>query len=113
MNFHCFAEVRTIPHRSPDNAYDWVRNHGQGSAVHLLYDPKGSGVKLADRSIFDAQPWNSSIGALAMVAFGLLALSAVQRRLYELAYLPKDQDLPAPSSSEGSRPDDLIDLKLT
>jgi hypothetical protein len=113
MTFHCFAEVRTIPRRYPNNAYQWVRHYGPNSAVRLLYDPQGPGVKLADQSLFDALPWNSSIGALAMVAFGLLTLSAAQRRLRDLAYLPKDQDLPAPPPSEGPRPDDLIDLKLS
>lgn len=113
MPFHCFAEVRTIPRRSPNNAYQWVRHYGPGSAVRLMYDSKGPGVKLADQSLLYALPWNSILAALAMVVFGLLALSAAQRRLRELAYLPKDQDLPAPPSSEGPRPHDLIDLKLT
>ena len=113
MTFHCFAEVRTIPRRSPNNAYQWVRHYGPGSAVRLMYDSKGPGVKLADQSLLDALPWNSILAALAMVVFGLLALSAAQRRLRELAYLPKDQDLPAPRSSESSRPDDLIDMKLS
>jgi hypothetical protein len=113
MAFHCFAEIRTIPSRSPTKSYDWVRNHGQGSPVQLLYDSRGPGVKLADQSLFDALPWNKLIGALAMVAFGFAALTAAQRRLRELAYLPKDQDLPAPPSSQEPRPDDLIDLKLS
>ena len=113
MTFHCFAEVRTIPRKSPQNAYDWVRHYGPGSAVRLMYDPRGPGVKLADQSLLDALPWNSILGAFVMVVCGLLALCAAQRRLRELAYLPKDQDLPAPQSSEGSRPDDLIDMKLS
>jgi hypothetical protein len=113
MTFHCFAEVRTVPSKSPTNAYDWVRHHGQGSAVRLLYDPKGPGVKLADQSLLDSLSWSPLIGSLAMVVFGLLALSTAQRRLRELAYLPKDQDLPAPPSADSPRPDDLIDLKLS
>jgi hypothetical protein len=111
--FPCTARIRTLLSGSPANAYYWVRHHPQGGPAQVLYDPKGPGVRFADESLVDLLPWSKILASLVILVFSLVVFSAAQRRLRDLAYLPADQDLPAPPSSRDPKPDDLIDLKLS
>jgi hypothetical protein len=111
--FPCTAWLHTIPSRSPAPAREWASRHRPGSAAQVLYEQNGPGVKLAGESLFDVVPWNKALASMVILAFGVVAFAAAQRRLRELAYLPKGEDLPAPASPSDSKPDDLIDTKLS
>ena len=111
--FPCIARLHTIPNRSPAPAREWASRHLRGAAVQVLYDPNGTGVKLAGESLLDVVPWSKAFASAVFLALGVIAFAAAQRRLRELAYLPMGEDLPAPSSSSDTKPDDLIDLKLS
>jgi hypothetical protein len=111
--FPCVVWLHTIPSRSLAPVREWAARHRQGSAVEVLYEPNGPGVKLAGESLLDVVPWTKAFASVVILVFGIVAFAAAQRRLGELAYLPDGKDLPASASSSESKPDDFIDLKLS
>jgi hypothetical protein len=111
--FPCSAIMHSIPHESPASAYAWLARQPSGAPAEVFYDPNGPGIKFANESLADLLPWSRIVLALTLVALGIFFWSAAKRRLTELAYLPKSEDLPAPQSEGKSNPDELIDLKLS
>jgi hypothetical protein len=107
----CSAYIQTIPHDSSTNAYAWLARHPSGSSTRILYDPSGPGVKFADESLLELVRWNRLAMAALFIVIGTALLSAVRRRLAELADLPESEAVPAVPLS--SKPDDLIDMKLS
>jgi hypothetical protein len=109
----CWGIVRTRNTGSSSTAADWLIRHRFNSAVGILHDPNGPGVKIADESPWLVYPWTEISTMFAWMALFLTFLNITQRRLQYLETLPDDYDESPPPSSQPPDPNDLIDLKLS
>ena len=105
--------VRTRKTDSPILANTWPERHPLNSAVEVLHDPKGPGVKIAGEPASLVYPWQEIFGMSGWMIFFLVLLTLTQRRLQFLQTLPEDYDASPPPSAKLRGPNDLIDLKLS
>jgi len=108
----CVGIVRTRKTDSQALANTWLERHRLNSAVGVLHDPNGPGVKIVGGSASLVYPWQEIFGMSGWMVFFLIFLTITQRRLQFLKTLPKDYDASLPSS-EPPRPNGLSDLKLS
>ena len=108
----CWGTVHTRKTNSQALANSWLERHPLNSAVGVLHDPKGPGVKIVGESPSLVYPWQEIFGMSGWMIFFLILLYVAQRRLQFFKTLPEDYDESPPSSSEPRGPNDLIDLKL-
>jgi hypothetical protein len=109
----CWGIVRTRKTDSQILANTWLERHPLNSAVGVLHDPNGPGVKIEAESASLVYPWQEIFGMSGWMIFFLIFLTATQRRLQFLKTLPEDYDASLPPSSQARGPNDLIDLKLS
>jgi hypothetical protein len=109
----CWGIVRTRNTRSSSTAADWLMRQRFNSAVGILHDPNGPGLKIADESPWLVYPWTEIFTMFIWMGLFLTFLNITQRRLQYLETLPDDYDESPPPSSQPPGPNDLIDLKLS
>jgi hypothetical protein len=108
----CWGIVRTRSTESPGTAYEWLKCHPLNSSVGILHEPNGPNIKIAGEPFWLVYPIKGILVMSVWVAVCLTFLNMTQRRLQFLETLPDDYDA-SPPSSPSSRPDDLIDMKLS
>jgi hypothetical protein len=109
----CVGIVRTRKTDSQGLANTWLERHPLNSAVAVLHDPNGPGVKIVGESADLVYPWQEISGMSGWMIFFLIFLTITQRRLQFLKTLPEDYDASPPPSSKPPGANDLIDLKLS
>jgi hypothetical protein len=109
----CWGIVRTRNTRSSSTAADWLMRQRFNSAVGILHDPNGPGLKIADESPWLVYPWTEIFTMFIWMGLFLTFLNITQRRLQYLETLPDDYDKSPLPSSQPPGPNDLIDLKLS
>jgi hypothetical protein len=109
----CVGIVRTRKTDSQILANTWLERHPLNSAVGVLHDPNGPGVKIVGESASLVYPWQEIFGMSGWMIFFLIFLTITQRRLQFLKMLPEEYDASPPSSSQPPGPNDLINLKLS
>ena len=112
MPFPCIGTVKSPGSQSRATAMSWIERHPPNSPAKLLYDPATGRLRFAGESIVNIYPWGAMIGFVVGAGGGVWLLLASRRRLQYLRTLPEDYgDTPSPAKE--TRPDDLIDLKLS
>jgi len=109
----CEGIVRTRKTDSQILANTWLERYPLNSAVGVLHDPNGPGVKIVGESTDLVYPWQEIFGMSGWMVFFLICLTVTQRRLQFLKTLPEDYDASPPPSSKPPGPNDLISLKLS
>lgn len=108
----CVGIARTRSTNSQRLANAWLERHQFNSAVGVLHDPNGPGVKIVGEPASLVYPWRDFFGMTGWTIFFLICLTVTQRRLEYLNTLPEDYDSSPPYPSQPPGNDDLIDLKL-
>ena len=109
----CVGIVRTRTTDSQNLANSWLERHRFNSAVGVLHDPNGPGVKIVGEPASLVYPWRDIFRMSGWMIFFLICLTITQRRLKYLETLPQNYDASQPSQSKSPRGDDLIDMKLS
>lgn len=98
----CVGIVRTRSTNSPALANAWLERHPLNSAVGVLHDPNGPGVKIMGEPADLVYPWQEIFGMSGWMIFFLIFLTITQRRLKFLETIPADYDASTPPSSKTS-----------
>jgi Protein of unknown function (DUF3592) len=96
----CAGTVRTRSTRSPQQAWEWMRDPSISSrSVTVLHNPRSPEIKIAGSSLRLFYPWTNSVLAFVWVIGFWIFHAFLQRRLKYLESHPETQTNPAETRS--------------
>jgi hypothetical protein len=107
MRFPCIGMVRSPGSKSLSRAMSWAERHPPNSAAKFLYDPASGRLRFAGESVWNIYPWGAIVAVVVSGMIGILLYRTSRQR-----FVANDSDSIGSAESE-SRPDEIIDLKLS